>query len=85
MLSKILYGILFFGVGVAILKYRRIVYEWTGRWGWAEKYLGSGGTITALTLLGLGLIALSIAYPLGAFDSLKGDGSGRVEIASPIH
>ena len=85
MFVKILYSLLFLGTGLALLKYRRNVFEWTGRWGWAEKYLGNGGTLTALALLGLALLALSVAYPLGAFDSLGSTSNGKLELTSPIH
>jgi len=36
---KIFYGILLFTTGLVIIKYRKIVYEWTGKFIWAEKYL----------------------------------------------
>ena len=59
---KILYGTIGFGSGLLILRYRRIVYEWTGRFYWAEKYIGSGGTIVVITLFGMGVMFLSVAY-----------------------
>lgn len=39
---KILYAILGIFMGLGILKYRKVVYSWTGKFYWAEKYLGSG-------------------------------------------
>ncbi len=36
---KILYGLMFFCMGVAIIRYRKQVYEWTGKFSWAERYL----------------------------------------------
>lgn len=76
MFAKILYFFLFTSLGVAILKYRKNVFEWTGRWYWAEKYLGHGGTIIVIILTGLGMIFFGVGYPLGAFDDLKRSGSG---------
>ena len=71
MFVKILYFVLFVSTGVVVLKYRKVLFEWTGRWGWAEKYLGNGGTVTAITFIGLGLIFAGVAYPMGAFDDLN--------------
>jgi hypothetical protein len=60
---KIFYAICGIFIGLGILKYRKIVYSWTGRFYWAEKYLGSGGTVFIITLVGLGLIFVSVGYP----------------------
>ena len=54
---KILYSVLGIALGVSMLKHRKMVYGWTGRFYWAEKYLGSGGTIFVIILSGLLLIA----------------------------
>lgn len=74
MFVKLVYLVFFTSLGVAILKYRKNVFDWTGRWYWAEKYLGNGGTVVVIILIGLGLIFFGVGYPLGAFDSLKGRG-----------
>lgn len=71
MFVKILYFLLFTSLGIAVLKYRKNVYEWTGQWYWAEKYVGRGGTLTVITLIGLGLLFFGVGYPLGAFDTFK--------------
>ncbi len=39
MFVKIIYFLFFVPLGVAVLKYRKNVYEWTGQWYWAEKWL----------------------------------------------
>jgi len=59
-----------FIIGYLILRYRKNIYDWTGRWDWAEKYLGD--TVTAIILIGAAMVFFSVAYPLGAFDGLKG-------------
>jgi hypothetical protein len=74
MFIKILYFLLFTSLGVGILKYRKNIFEWTGRWYWAEKYLGNGGTFIVIILIGLGMIFFGVGYPLGAFDDMKGSG-----------
>lgn len=60
---KLFYALFGIAMGLGILKYRKVVYSWTGRFYWAEKYLGSGGTVFIITLVGLGLIFVSVAYP----------------------
>ncbi|HRI36594.1 MAG TPA: hypothetical protein PK765_06080 [bacterium] len=65
---KFIYGLIFFFLGAAIIKYRKNVYEWTGRFVWAERYLGSGGTVLVIILAGCLLIFLSVAYPMGAVN-----------------
>lgn len=65
---KIFYAMLGIAMGLGTLRYRKVVYSWTGKFYWAEKYLGSGGTILVITLVGLGLIFVSVAYPFGVFD-----------------
>ncbi|OIP53893.1 hypothetical protein AUK10_01860 [Candidatus Gracilibacteria bacterium CG2_30_37_12] len=67
-LIKIIYALIGIALGLGILKYRKIVYSWTGKFYWAEKYLGSGGTIFIISLIGLGLIFVSVAYPFGVLD-----------------
>ncbi|NDK19936.1 hypothetical protein GW819_03775 [Candidatus Gracilibacteria bacterium] len=66
---KIFYALFGIVIGLGILKYRKVVYSWTGRFYWAEKYLGSGGTVFVITLVGLGFIFVSAAYPFGVFDT----------------
>jgi hypothetical protein len=70
MFAKIFYFLFFTSIGLSILKYRKTVFEWTGRWYWAEKYLGNGGTILVISLIGLGCMFFGIGYPLGAFDDM---------------
>lgn len=67
---KIFYGILLFFAGLVIIKYRKIVYEWTGRFVWAEKYLGSGGTVVVITLIGLLLMFLWVTFPFWMYETL---------------
>ena len=50
---KILYSIFGIALGVGVLKYRKMIYGWTGKFYWAEKYLGSGGTLFIIILMGL--------------------------------
>jgi hypothetical protein len=52
--------------GMAILRYRYQIYEFTGEWGWAEKYVGN--TTVAISLIGMLLIAVGTAYPFWVVD-----------------
>ncbi len=65
---KLFYALLGIAMGLGIVKYRKIVYSWTGRFYWAEKYLGSGGTVFIITLVWLGLIFVSVTYPFWVFQ-----------------
>ncbi|MFA6090927.1 MAG: hypothetical protein WC774_04080 [Candidatus Gracilibacteria bacterium] len=65
---KICYALIGIAMGLSILKYRKVVYSWTGKFYWAEKYLGSGGTVFIISLIGLGLIFVSVVYPFGFLD-----------------
>ncbi len=69
---KLLTGLILIALGVAILRYRYQIYNFTGEWGWANQYLGGNGTITAISLIGLLLIGAGSAYPFGAFDNFGG-------------
>ena len=51
-----------------MIKYRYQIYHFTGEWGWAERYLGLNGTIVAISLIGMLLIFVGVAFPFGAFD-----------------
>lgn len=63
LLVKLFYSLLGITLGIGILKYRKMVYGWTGKFYWAEKYLGTGGTIFVIIVCGLGLLFVSVAYP----------------------
>lgn len=65
---KIFYWILLFISWIATIKYRKVIYDWTGKFAWAEKYLWSWGTVLAITLAWMAMIFLSIAYPAWVFD-----------------
>ena len=55
--------------GIAITKYAQyIIDRLTGPWGWAENYLGGGGSYTACKLLGILVSLLSIMYATGALE-----------------
>lgn len=57
-------------MGVLMLIYTRQFKSFTGNIGWAEKFLGSGGTYSALKLIGFLLILFGIMYLTGTFDQV---------------
>ena len=68
MFERIILSLLGFVAGIALMKYRKQVYDFTGPFGWAEQYMGSGGTATAIVLFGFASIVLSILYLFGYFQ-----------------
>ena len=68
MLANIFFGLLLMSGGIAILKYRKVIHDWTGGWGWAEHYLGRGGTMSALCLLACFMIGLGVVKFFGKID-----------------
>ena len=51
------------GFGVAILRYRYHIYNFTGDFDWAQRYLGGNGTVVAIVLFGMLLIGAGAAFP----------------------
>ncbi len=54
--------------GFALLKYTRQVKNFTGSWGWAERYLGGGGTYSAIKIFGLISIIFAFMYVTGGIQ-----------------
>ncbi len=48
-----------------LVKYRDKIIEITGKFGWAEKYLGQGGSYTAVVLFAIFLFLFSLLYITG--------------------
>lgn len=70
-LLKVTYWIILFCLWVIVLKYRKNIYDWTGKFGWAERYIGSWWTVIVIILTWLLFIFLSVAYPMGLFDEYQ--------------
>ena len=52
-----------------LLYYRRSVKEFIGNVGFAEKYLGVGGTNTLIVIIGILLFVGSLMYAMGTLQS----------------
>ena len=59
---QFIYAILGMGLSYVIVKYREQIVEMTGKFSWAEKYLGRGGTYNAYVLLGVIVFAISFLF-----------------------
>lgn len=70
MVFRILVGLIGIPLGFLMLLYRDKVKDWTGDIGWAERYLGTGGTWTALILIGVLMIILSFMFMVGSLQEL---------------
>ena len=77
-MQKFLTTLLAIIAGLSLIKYREYIYRFSGKIPWAEKYLGQGGTITVITLLGSATVILSILYFTGALDILLSNTIGKL-------
>ena len=64
-LGQIFYGIIGMAAGIAMVVYARQVVTNIGTSATAERYLGSGGTYTALRIGGILVITISFLYMTG--------------------
>ncbi len=70
---QFIYAILGMGLSYVIVKYREQIVEMTGKFSWAEKYLGRGGTYNAYVLLGVIVFAISFLFLIGEEAILFGN------------
>ena len=70
MTFRILVGLIGIPLGFLLLKYREKVKDWTGNIGWAEQYLGTGGTWSVLILIGVLMIVLSFMFMVGSLQTM---------------
>lgn len=68
--NKYITFLIFLLGGFALLRYTRQTKQLTGSWGWAEQYLGPGGTYTAIKIFGLLSIILAFAYLTGHLQQI---------------
>ncbi|MBI5754014.1 hypothetical protein HZA40_02620 [Candidatus Peregrinibacteria bacterium] len=57
-------------LGFVIMYFKRAIKEFIGEVGFAEKYLGMGGTNTFVVLVGILVFIGSLMYGLGTFQAL---------------
>ena len=64
-------GILGIFLAFVMIKYRQKIIHFTGKWVWAEKYLGTGGSYSAVVLLAIVIFFVSLLVLTGNFDSFR--------------
>lgn len=74
------YIALFIGcpLGFVIMYFRRAIKEFIGEVGFAEQYLGVGGTNTFVVIFGILVFIGSLMYSMGTFQSFLGDTVGSL-------
>lgn len=73
----IVWGLIGFVLAYLLLRYRGKVYDFTGPWGFAERYLGAGGTGTAMVLVAILIFLIAITILLGKLNVLFSGTVGR--------
>ncbi|PIQ78116.1 hypothetical protein COV81_05365 [Candidatus Peregrinibacteria bacterium CG11_big_fil_rev_8_21_14_0_20_41_10] len=71
-LKRLLILLIGIPLGLAIIKFREKIYQWTGPINFAEKYLGNGGTFTLIAILGGIVVVGTIIYFTGAHEVILG-------------
>ena len=62
--------LIFWPIAIVIFMYRRKIKEFIGEIGFAERFLGSGGTNTFIVLIGVLVWVLSLMYATGTLQSI---------------
>lgn len=68
----IIYGLLGILLSFAIIKYRKEFINIIGPIGWAQRYLGSGGTLTVVFFSAIALMIFSFLIMIGQQGVLLG-------------
>ncbi len=71
-LLKIFYWIILFFCWIILIKYRKIVYEWTWKIDIIEKYLWNWSTIVFIIFIWLILMFIWVIYPFWYFEFKPG-------------
>lgn len=65
-------------IGILVVMYNRDIVRIVGTSGWAEKYLGAGGSYSMWQLIGLLIIVLTILYVTDTLDKVLGSTVGAI-------
>lgn len=72
-MDKIFFGLIGFPASFLIIIYRAHIKRFTGNIGFAERYLGSGGTYNLILLIGVLVFIITLLYVTGTLQGfLKG-------------
>ena len=69
MFNKIIVALICFPLSFIMIYYRRQLKDLMGNIGFAEKYLGQGGTHTLILLLAIALFIFTLLYVTGTLES----------------
>jgi hypothetical protein len=69
-------GLLGMLLGFCIIVFRKQIKDQTGNIGFAERYLGMGGTWTFLAILGFAVFVLSLMWATGTIQNFAVDKLG---------
>ncbi len=72
--ARIVVFVLTFALGLLVIRRSQWLVQNFGYMDWAEKYMGSGGTYSAWTLIGVLIIIWGFLYAVGTFSISPGDG-----------
>lgn len=67
---QVVQGLLAMVVGFLILVFRPRIKDFTGDIGFAERYLGVGGTWTFLLIVGVGIFVVGLMWATGTLQNL---------------
>lgn len=67
---NIILGLLGIIFGFSMVKYTAELRPLFGTWNWAEQVFSTGGTYTAMKLVGVGVMIVSFIYMTGTLDFL---------------
>ena len=65
-----LIGFIGMAIGLLIIIYRKKIHDAMGTFGWAEQYLGAGGTFTALAGIGILVFIGSLMWMFGTLQAI---------------
>jgi hypothetical protein len=69
-MNKVLFALIGFPLAFLIIIYRERIKAFTGSIGFAEKYLGAGGTYTLYVLLGIIIFFVTLMYITDSFQPM---------------
>lgn len=76
--KKLLVFILGGGASYLLIAYRKQIHDFTGDIGFAEKYLGTGGTFTFFIFLAIFVFVVTVMYVFGTLDGVVQEIFGRL-------
>lgn len=78
MLSNIIWGIIGILLAFAMVRWRKQIIQFTGSWGWAERFLGPGGSYSGVVLVAIILFIFSLLKLAGKLSSVVNNSIGKL-------